>query len=93
MSVFTLGLNHHTAPLDLRGRLAFAPEQLAQVREVHTASGRHASREIPFPQWVPAEVAEQARTIGEQEALAALAAWLPSPRSPIERVRRKGENR
>jgi len=29
MSVFTLGLNHHTAPLDLRGRLAFAPEQLA----------------------------------------------------------------
>ena len=29
MSVFTLGLNHGTAPLDLRGRFAFAPEQLA----------------------------------------------------------------
>jgi glutamyl-tRNA reductase len=29
MSVFSLGLNHHTAPLDLRGRLAFTPEQLA----------------------------------------------------------------
>ena len=29
MSVFTLGLNHTTAPLDLRGRFAFAPEQLA----------------------------------------------------------------
>ncbi len=29
MSVFALGLNHNTAPLDLRGRLAFAPEQLA----------------------------------------------------------------
>ncbi|GAA0768088.1 glutamyl-tRNA reductase [Ideonella azotifigens] len=28
MSVFALGLNHHTAPLDLRGRFAFAPEQL-----------------------------------------------------------------
>ncbi|MCC9595593.1 MULTISPECIES: glutamyl-tRNA reductase [unclassified Rubrivivax] len=28
MSVFTLGLNHHSAPLDLRGRLAFAPEQM-----------------------------------------------------------------
>lgn len=28
MSVFTLGLNHNTAPLDLRGRLAFAPEQM-----------------------------------------------------------------
>jgi glutamyl-tRNA reductase len=29
MTVFTLGLNHTTAPLDLRGRFAFAPEQLA----------------------------------------------------------------
>jgi glutamyl-tRNA reductase len=29
MSVFTLGLNHTTAPLDLRGRFAFAPEQLS----------------------------------------------------------------
>ena len=28
MSVFALGLNHTTAPLDLRGRLAFTPEQL-----------------------------------------------------------------
>ena len=31
MSVFTLGLNHTTAPLDLRGKLAFAPEQLSPV--------------------------------------------------------------
>ena len=29
MSVFALGLNHTTAPLDLRSRFAFAPEQLA----------------------------------------------------------------
>ena len=28
MSVFALGLNHTTAPLDLRGRLAFGPERL-----------------------------------------------------------------
>ena len=28
VSVFALGLNHNTAPLDLRGRFAFAPEQL-----------------------------------------------------------------
>ena len=28
MSVFALGLNHTTAPLDLRGRLAFSSEQL-----------------------------------------------------------------
>jgi glutamyl-tRNA reductase len=29
MTVFALGLNHTTAPLDLRGRFAFAPERLA----------------------------------------------------------------
>ena len=31
MTVFALGLNHTTAPLDLRGRFAFTPEQLAPV--------------------------------------------------------------
>jgi glutamyl-tRNA reductase len=29
VSVFALGLNHETAPLDVRGKVAFAPEQLA----------------------------------------------------------------
>jgi len=29
MSVFALGLNHTTAPVDLRGRFTFTPEQLA----------------------------------------------------------------
>jgi glutamyl-tRNA reductase len=29
MSVFTLGLNHMTAPVDMRGRFAFSPEQLS----------------------------------------------------------------
>jgi len=29
MSVFALGLNHTTAPLDLRGRFTFAPDELA----------------------------------------------------------------
>ena len=28
MSVFALGLNHTTAPLDLRGRFALSPQQL-----------------------------------------------------------------
>ena len=28
MSVWALGLNHHTAPLDLRGRFAFALDQI-----------------------------------------------------------------
>jgi len=31
MSVLALGLNHTTAPLDLRGKFAFAPERIAPV--------------------------------------------------------------
>lgn len=64
-----------------------APEQLAQVREEHTPSGRHASRTVPFPQWVPPDVMEHAKTIGENEALAVFGAWLPSP-SPVVRQTR-----
>jgi hypothetical protein len=55
----------------------FAPEQLSQVREEHTPSGRHISREVAFPQWVPPSVVEQATTMSEQEALAAFGAWVP----------------
>jgi hypothetical protein len=58
----------------LAGR--FAPAQLAQVQEQHTPSGRHQASEVPFPQWVPAEVLEQARTADEAAALAAFAPWL-----------------
>jgi hypothetical protein len=69
----------HRRPWPSLVRLAkhFAPEQLAQVREEHTSSGRHISREVPFPQWVPADVTEQAKTTNEQEALAIFRAWLP----------------
>lgn len=55
----------------------FPTGQLAQVQDEHTPSGRHASREVAFPRWVPSGVAEQARTIGEEEALAIFRAWLP----------------
>ena len=37
MSVFALGLNHTTAPLDLRGRFAFAPQQLATTLKAFRA--------------------------------------------------------
>jgi hypothetical protein len=48
----------------------YTPGQLAQVCEQHTPSGRHAIREIPFPQWVPPDVASKASTMSEQEARA-----------------------
>ncbi|MEJ1165475.1 glutamyl-tRNA reductase [Variovorax sp. CCNWLW186] len=44
MSVWTLGLNHTTAPLDLRGRFAFALDQMAptlQSLRSSFATGRH----------------------------------------------------
>ena len=56
----------------------FAAKQIAQVREEHTASGRHITSEVPFPQWVPPDVAQQAKVVGEDEALALFMAWLPS---------------
>ena len=68
----------------LAGR--FAPGQLAQIREQHTPSGRHAKLEIPYPQWVPPHVTEQARTISEQEALAAFGPWVP-PSPPVRGAR------
>ncbi len=54
----------------------FSPERLTQVREVHTATGRHETREVAFPAWVPADVAEQAKSAGEREALAVFGAWV-----------------
>ena len=53
----------------------FPARQTAQVHEEHTASGRHVTREIPFPEWVPPEVAERATSMSEEAALGALGAW------------------
>jgi hypothetical protein len=50
----------------------FTPAQLARVREEHASSGRHVSRKVPFPRWVPPDIAAQAEAMDEQEALAAL---------------------
>ena len=46
MAVWALGINHHTAPLDLRGRFAFALDQIAptlhgQRRSLANAAARH----------------------------------------------------
>ena len=45
MSVIALGLNHSTAPLDLRGRFAFAPEQLSAA--LHGFRERIRGSELP----------------------------------------------
>ncbi|MEO8102588.1 MAG: hypothetical protein ABI790_08680 [Betaproteobacteria bacterium] len=51
---------------------AFAPEQLARVREEHTASGRHATHEVPYPDWVPADIHRQASRLSADAARALL---------------------
>ncbi len=54
----------------------FTPAQLARVSEQHTASGRHASTALPFPQWVPADVLAAASLTDESSALAAFSRYL-----------------
>ena len=63
----------------------FDPDRLAQVHQEHTRSGYHVKRDVPFPQWVPADVMEQAQRLSEQQArdaLGALAAVLAAPARP-----------
>ena len=50
----------------------FARRDLAAVREVHTALGRHEERIVPFPQWVPPAVKRAARRLPAADAQAAL---------------------
>jgi len=56
----------------------FAPERIAQVRNEHTPSGRHVAQHVPFPEWVPADVGRAAADLDDDEAVVALAAWLPT---------------
>lgn len=59
------------APL-VRAAKQFPRKHLAQIHETHTASGRHLTREAPFPEWVPGEVSTHAARLSEEEALARL---------------------
>ena len=51
-------------------------DHLSQLREVHTSSGRHVTKEVPFPDWVPSSVRAAARRLSEEEAFAEFAAWI-----------------
>jgi hypothetical protein len=52
----------------------FEADRLAWVHQEHTSAGHHVNRSVPFPKWVPAEVAKKAKKLDEQEALAELGA-------------------
>lgn len=63
-------------PALVRVSQRFPPAQLARIREVHTASGRHALQEVPYPDWVPEKVTLQASELDESAALLQLGPWL-----------------
>src|SRR5438128_5944317 len=54
----------------------FPSNQLSQVREVHTSSGRHVTKEVPFPDWVPSSVLAAPRGLSQETALAGSGAWI-----------------
>ena len=57
----------------------FAPQRLAAIEEVHTATGAHRVEERPFPDWVPDDVQTAGGELSEAEALAQLPSCLQSP--------------
>jgi hypothetical protein len=68
-------LHRRLWPALVRVAKQFTPARIAQVHEIHTTSGRHLTREVAFPDWVPPGVAEQAKILSEKEALSALGKW------------------
>ncbi len=59
----------------------FEPGQIARVVEEHTETGRHATAETPFPNWVPAGLLEAASALSEADALALIGHYIPASRS------------
>lgn len=62
-------------PALVRAAKRFPAGRLAQVRQEHTASGRHVNHEVAFPKWVPAEIAQKAKTLSEEAAVTILGGW------------------
>ena len=54
----------------------FPQHALDKVREVHLASGRHKRQDIPFPEWVPADVARSSKVLSAREAEQQIFVWL-----------------
>lgn len=62
------------APL-VRAARRFPRKRLAQVQEVHTASGRHVTKEVAFPKWVSEEVSAEAARLSDEDAVLLLGSW------------------
>ena len=61
----------------------FHPDQLAQVRDEHTPSGKHVTQIVEYPKWVPPDILEEAKLLTTQEASALLKDFIGNaPRIP-----------
>jgi hypothetical protein len=63
-------------PALVRLERRFTRQQLAQIHQEHTPSGKHLNRIVAFPAWVPAKVLEQAAQMNVGEAERVLGAVL-----------------
>ena len=50
------------------------PSGLAQICEIHTPSGQHVTKEVPYPEWVPEALRNEAAELSETDAIAQLGA-------------------
>ena len=66
-------------PALVRVAKRFPSAQISQVHEEHTTSGRHVTREVPYPNWVPRAVAKCAKDMSEKQALDSLGPWSLRP--------------
>jgi len=62
-------------PAVVRLAKRFPLTHLSQIHEVHTDSGKHAAKEIRFPDWVSREVIAEAASLNEKSALDQLQPW------------------
>lgn len=63
-------------PYFVRLSTCFPSHALDKVVEVHLPSGRHQRQDIPFPEWVPAEIKSKAISISPGSARALISVWL-----------------
>jgi len=54
----------------------FHPDQLAQIRQEHTPSGKHVNHLTAYPKWVPPETREEAERLTTQDAEALLKGFI-----------------
>ena len=71
----------------------FAADRVSEVRQRHSAAGHHVSHDRPFPDWVPAMVLAESRSLSEADALAALGAAPAQPNLPKARTARRPSGR